>query len=93
VFACLQEQFADSEAQRVHRTGHVAAQLERHFLGAAVPGGEPGHENVHDGAFHVPVQLDAAVRARVNRPTSGRGGVHVRSVRGHVQPARVRVPE
>lgn len=93
MFTCLQEQFADSQAQRVHRTGPVAAQLERYFLGAAVPGGEPGHEDFHDGAVHVPVQLDAAVRARVNRPTSGRGGIHVRSVRGHAKPARVRVPE
>jgi len=89
----FQEQSADAQAQRVHRTGPVAAQLERHFLGAAVPRGEPGHEDVHDGAVHVPVQLDAAVRARVHRPAAGRGGVHVRPVRGHAQPARVRVPE
>lgn len=89
----FQEQPADAQAQRVHGTGPVTAQLKRHFLGAAVPRGEPGHEDVHDGAVHVPVQLDAAVRARVHRPAAGRGGVHVRSVRGHAQPPRVRVPE
>jgi len=77
----------------VHRTGPVAAQLERDILGAAVPGGEPGDEDVHDGAVHVPVQLDAAVRARVDRPAAGRAGVPVRAVRGHAQPAGVRVPE
>jgi len=89
----LQEQSADAQAQRVHGARDIAAQLERHLLGAAVPGGEPGHENVHDGAVHVPVQLDAAVRARVHCPVAGRGGVHVRPVRGHAQPACVRVPE
>lgn len=89
----LQEQSADAQAQRVHRTGPVQAQLERYFLRATVPGGESGHENVDDGAVHVPVQLDAAVRARVRYPASGRGGVHVRPVRGHAQSARVRVPE
>jgi len=89
----FQEQSTDAQAQRVHRTGPVPAQLKRHFLGTVVPRGEPGHEDVHDGAVHVPVQLDAAVRARFHRPAAGRGGVHVRSVRGHAQPACVRVPE
>lgn len=89
-----QEQPADAQAQRVRGTGSaVAAQLERDILGAAVPGREPGHEDVHDGAVHVPVQLDAAVRARVHCPAAGRGGVHVRAVRRHAQPARVRVPQ
>jgi len=89
----LQEQSADAQAQRVHRTRPVTAQLERYFLRATVPGGESGHENVDDGAVHVPVQLDAAVRARVHYSVAGRGGVHVRPVRGHAQSARVRVPE
>lgn len=77
----------------MHGTRPVAAQLERAVLGAAVPGGEPGHEDVHDGAVHVPVQLDAAVRARVHFPAAGRGGILVRAVRGHAQPAGVRVQE
>lgn len=88
-----QEQLADAQAQRVHGARHVTAQLERDFFGTAVPGGEPGHENVHDGAVHVSVQLDAIVLARVHCPTTGRGGVLLCPVRGHAQPARVRVPE
>lgn len=71
----------------------VAAQLKRGVLGSVVPGREPGHEDVHDGAVNVPVQLDAAVCARVYRPAAGRGGVHVRVVRRHAQPARLRVPQ
>lgn len=87
----MQEQSADAQGYGAH--GPVATQLERDILGAPVPGGEPGHEDVHDGVVHVPVQLDAAVRARVDRRAAGRGGVHVRAVRGHAQPAGVRVPE
>lgn len=70
----------------------VTAQLERGVLGAAVPGRESCHEDVIDGAVHVPIQLDAAVRARVHGPAAGRAGVHVRAVRRHAQPARLRVP-
>lgn len=77
----------------MHGAGPVAAQLQRHILRAAVPGGEQGHEDVHDGVVHVPVQLDAAVRARVHRAAAGRGGVLMCAVRGHAQPAGVRVPE
>lgn len=92
---CLgaQEQPADAQAQRVHGARHVTAQLERNIFGTAVPRGEQGHEDVHDGAVHVSVQLDAAVRARVYCPAAGRGGVLLCPVRGHAQPARVRVPE
>lgn len=74
-------------------TGSIAAQLECHILGSAVPGGEQGDENILDGSVHVPVQLDAAVRARVNRRAAGRGGVLVCPVRGHAQPIGVRIPE
>jgi len=89
----FQEQSADAQAQRVHRTRPVTAKLERYFLGATVPGRESGHENVDDGAVNIPVQLDAAVRARIHHSVAGRSGVHVRPVRGHAQSACVRVPE
>lgn len=94
LFFCVQEQSANAQAQRVRGTGSaVAAQLERHLLGAAVPRGEPRDEDVHDGADHVPVQLDAAVRAHVRRPAPGTAGVLVRAIGRHAQPARLRVPQ
>lgn len=94
MFPTLQEQPKDAQTQRMHGTGPVAAQLQRNILGATVPGGEPRHEDVPDGAVLVPIQLDAAVRTRgVHRAAAGRGGVFVRAVRGHAQPAGVRVPE
>lgn len=74
-------------------TGPIEAELERRVLGAVVPGGEPGDEDVHDGAVHVLVQLDTAVRPRVHRAAARRRGLLVRAVRGHAQPAGLRVPQ
>lgn len=89
----LQEQSEDAQAQRVHRTRPVTAQLERYFFRATVPRRESGHENVDDGAVYIPVQLDAAVRARIHYSVAGRSGVHVCPVRGHAQSTCVRVPK